>query len=275
MLRYLMAVFFAVLGTVQAVVAAEASQPPRPAIAIIIDDMGQRLDAGVRAVMLPASLTYSFLPHTPYVRPLAILAHRRGREVMLHLPMEALDHRPMGEGGLREGVARQELARILRDDLASVPHVSGVNNHMGSLLTQEAQPMGWLMSEIARRKGLYFVDSHTSKYSVAWDVARQYRIPSLQRQVFLDHDRDPAAIAYQFRRLLTLARRQGVALAIGHPHRQTLAFLERALPLLETEGIDILPVSALIRRARLYTPRKRPPLLARRFVEQASAKAEN
>ncbi len=275
MLRYLMAVLLAVLGTAQAAVAAEVGQPLRPAIAIIIDDMGLRLDAGARAILLPAPLTYSFLPRTHYARPLAILAHRRGREVMLHLPMEALDHRPMGDGGLHEGVRRRELARILREDLASVPYVSGINNHMGSLLTQEARPMGWLMSEIARLKGLYFVDSHTSKYSVAWDVAREYRIPSLQRQVFLDHDRDPAAIAYQFRRLLKLAREQGVALAIGHPYRQTLAFLERALPLLEAEGIDILPVSALIQRARLYVPRTRPPLLARRFDGRLSGKAEN
>ncbi|MFQ5487860.1 MAG: divergent polysaccharide deacetylase family protein [Gammaproteobacteria bacterium] len=275
MLRYLMAVLAAVLVTVQAVVAAEAGQPLRPAIAIIIDDLGQQLGAGVRAVMLPAPLTYSFLPHTPYARPLATLAHNRRKEVMMHLPMEALDHRPMGEGGLRPGMKRQDFVRVVLDDLASVPHVQGINNHMGSLLTQQKLPMRWLMEEIVRHRPLYFVDSHTSKYSVAREVAVEYHIPSLRRQVFLDHDRDPAAIAYQFRRLLTLARRQGVALAIGHPHAETLAFLEQALPLLKAEGIDVLPVSRLILRAQHYESPQRPPLLARRPADPLAQQAEN
>ncbi len=275
MLRSLMAVFAVLLVTVQAVVAAEAGQPQRPAIAIIIDDLGQQLGAGVRAVMLPAQLTYSFLPHTPYAKPLATLVHNRRKEVMMHLPMEALDHRPMGEGGLRPGMKRRDFVRVVLEDLASVPHVQGINNHMGSLLTQQELPMRWLMEEIARHRPLYFIDSHTSKYSLARDVAVEYHIPSLRRQVFLDHDRDPAAIAYQFRRLLTLARRQGVALAIGHPHVETLAFLEQALPLLKAEGIDVLPVSRLLLRAQHYEPHQRPPLLAKRPADPLAQQAEN
>lgn len=266
-----MAVAMAALCAVQATVTADTAAPDRPlrpAIAIIIDDLGQQLGVGVRAAMLPGPLTYSFLPHTPYARPLATLVHNRGREVMMHLPMEAVDHRPMGPGGLRPGMRREDFVRVVLENLASIPHVRGINNHMGSLLTQQERPMRWLMAEIARLRSLYFIDSHTSKDSIARAVALEYRIPSLRRHVFLDHDRDPAAIAYQFRRLLRLARRQGVALAIGHPHPETLAFLEQALPGVVDQGIEILPVSELIRRAALYEPQGKLPLLARRPVDQ-------
>ncbi len=259
-----MAVFTAVLCTVQAAVPAETAPSPRPAIAIIIDDLGQKLGAGVRAVMLPAPLTYSFLPHTPYAKSLARLAHARNKEVMMHLPMEALDHRPLGPGGLHPGMSRDEFVRVVMENLASVPHVRGINNHMGSLLTQKERPMRWLMEEIVRLRPLYFIDSHTSRHSIAQAVAREYHIPTLRRHVFLDHEREPAAIAHHFRRLLALARRQGVALAIGHPHPETLAFLEAALPRVAAEGIDILPVSRLIQRAAMLESPGNAPLLARR-----------
>ncbi len=275
MLPYVMAFLMAVVATGTVAIAAESrlpseSNPPaqRPAIAIIIDDLGLQLGAGARAVMLPAPLTYAFLPHTPYARPLATLAHHRHKEVMLHLPMEPLDRRPMGAGGLRPGMSREDFVRVVRQGLASVPHVRGINNHMGSLLTQQEQPMRWLMEEIADRP-LYFIDSHTSKDSVARTVAQAYRIPTLRRHVFLDHERDPRAIAHHFQRLLRLARRQGFALAIGHPHPETLAFLEQALPRLEAEGIDLLPVSQLLRR--VGADANAAPLLARREVQPQSA----
>ncbi len=247
----------------------------RPAIAIIIDDMGNSLAPGVQAVNLPAELTYSILPYTPFSRRLARLAHRLGKEVMLHLPMEALDHRPIGLGGLRPQMTRRRFVRTILDDLAAIPYVSGINNHMGSLLTQDVAAMRWLMAEIARRRSLYFIDSYTSRESIAQRVAIEHRIPSLRRNVFLDNDRNPRAIGFYYRRLLNLARQQGVALAIGHPHAETLAFLARHLPQLREEGIELLPVSALIKRARRYEEWRRMPLLASHALEVEVTKADN
>ena len=247
----------------------------RPAIAIIIDDLGNRLAPGVRAVTLPANLTYSVLPYTPYSRRLASLAYRLGKEVMLHLPMEALDHRPMGPGGLRPHMDRRRFVRTFLADLAAVPYVSGINNHMGSLLTQDVGAMRWLMAEIAHRRSLYFVDSYTSKESIAQRVAIEHRIPSLRRNVFLDNELNPRAIGFYYRRLLRLARRQGVALAIGHPHAATLEFLARHLPQLREEGIELLPVSALIARARHHEEWRRLPLLASQTLELEATKADN
>ena len=247
----------------------------RPAIAIIIDDMGNRLAPGVRAVRLPAELTYSILPYTPFSRRLASLAHRLGKEVMLHLPMEALDHRPIGPGGLRPQMTRHRFVRTILADLAAIPYVSGINNHMGSLLTQDVSAMRWLMVEIARRRSLYFIDSYTSRESIAQRVAIEHRIPSLRRNVFLDNELNPRAIGFYYRRLLTLARRQGIALAIGHPHAETLEFLARHLPRLREEGIELLPVSALIKRARRYEEWRRMPLLASHALELEATKADN
>ena len=122
---------------------AGAQQPVR--IAIIIDDLGNNLALGHEAVNLPGALTYSVLPWRPYSAEIALRAHAEGKEVMLHLPMETTDGRAMGPGGLRTNMSRVEFARQVRSSLAAIPHVSGVNNHMGSLLTQHPGAMRWLL----------------------------------------------------------------------------------------------------------------------------------
>ncbi|HKJ75984.1 MAG TPA: divergent polysaccharide deacetylase family protein, partial [Gammaproteobacteria bacterium] len=113
--------------------AAGAAAASPPAVAIIIDDLGDRLDAGERALALPGPLTYSFLPHTPYSARLARRAHALGKEVMLHLPMEAVAGNRLGPGAVTLHMNQAQLLRTVRSDLAAVPHVRGINNHMGSL----------------------------------------------------------------------------------------------------------------------------------------------
>jgi polysaccharide deacetylase 2 family uncharacterized protein YibQ len=127
------------------------AEAPAPTLAIIIDDMGNTQGPGNTALALPGALTYSFLPHTRFARPLAERAHAAGREVMLHLPMEPDDRANPGPGGLTQDMTRAELERTLAQDLAAVPHVAGVNNHMGSRLTRHAETMGWLMDGLQSR----------------------------------------------------------------------------------------------------------------------------
>lgn len=218
----------------------------QPAISIIIDDLGNLKSRDMRAIQLPGAITYAFLPHTPHVRSLAKYAHALHKEVMLHLPMEAMAHKHMGPGGLTLEMSHQELARQLAIDLESVPHAAGINNHMGSLLTQHPGHMAWLMQEISKHDNLYFVDSYTAKGSIARQVANEHWVPNLRRDVFLDDDRDPEKIKQQFARLLKKARSNGTALAIGHPYPETLAILEQQLPQLEAAGIVLVPVSKLL-----------------------------
>jgi len=231
---------------------AAAEEPPRhpPAVGIIIDDLGNVLGSGARAVALPGAITCSILPNTPYARRLATSAHKAGKEVMLHLPMQALETPLLDDGGLLATMTRREFQRTVRQGLLNVPYVSGVNNHMGSLLTQFRGHMQWLMEELSFYDGLYFVDSFTSLQSVAHKVAADNRVPTARRDVFLDDAVSEAGIAREFAHLIEVAQQKGTAVAIGHPHPETLAFLEANLGRLREAGIELLPVSQLIRYRR-------------------------
>lgn len=229
---------------------AESGQPAAaiPEIAIIIDDMGTRLDAGRRVIGLPGPVACAFLPYAPHTDNLARQAHRRGKEVMLHLPMATVEGRPLDRGGLTLDMTEAELITTLAADLARVPHAVGVNNHMGSLLTRHPGHMLWLMRELRRREGLFFVDSRTTRHTVAQLLAFENAIPSVSRDVFLDDEPTAEGVTREFRRLLGLARRNGSALAIGHPHPATLDLLERELPRLAGQGVKLVPIARLVER---------------------------
>ena len=220
----------------------------QPAISIIIDDLGYLKKRDTRAIQLPGSITYAFLPHTPHAQELATLAHEMGKEVMLHQPMESQVNTKLGPGGLMLNMTHDQFATQLKSNLDAIPYVAGINNHMGSLLTQHPGHMRWLMQEVRNQNNLYLVDSYTTKTSILQKVADENWVPNLRRDVFLDSDRDPAKIRMHFRRLLKIARKTGIALAIGHPYPETLAVLEEELPKLNKMGIQLIPVSRLLDR---------------------------
>ncbi len=222
-------------------------QAQRPVIAIIIDDLGNK-SSDEQAVRLPGAIAYAFLPHTPHTNHLAKLAHANNKEVMLHVPMQSMhDDKKLGPGSLTLDMNESEFVKILQEDLASIPHVQGINNHMGSLLTRHPGHMLWLMQEINRHGDLFFVDSRTTAKSVARMVATENNVPSLTRDVFLDAENNAAFIEKQFDKLLKIARIHGSALAIGHPYPDTMKVLKKRLQQLESEGIDLVPVSRLLK----------------------------
>ncbi len=211
-------------------------------IVIIIDDLGPSKRRGHDAIELPGNLTYAVIPFTAHGRELAEAAHDAGKEVMLHAPMSTLEVTPLGEGGLTPELSRKEFHETLAAALDDVPHVRGVNNHMGSDLTRRRQQMAWLMGEL-RWQELYFVDSRTNKETVAATVAGEFNVPHLSRHVFLDNVRTAEAIGERFAVLLEKAQEEGLAVAIGHPYPETIAFLNEALPLLHEQGIELVAVS--------------------------------
>lgn len=217
-----------------------------PVISIIIDDIGDRLRDGQRAVELPWPVSVSFLPHTPFAPRLAQRAAVLKKEVLMHLPMQAENGKALGPGGLTESMQREEFLATLRDNLASIPHVRGVNNHMGSLLTRRLQYMHWVMDVLRERPGTYFVDSRTTRFSVALETAKQRGIDATTRDLFLDHHQDADFIHHQFDLLLSKAREKGAMLAIGHPTALTLGILEQRLPELQQQGFVLVPVSRYI-----------------------------
>ncbi len=235
-------------------VAAAETYAGKPVVSLIIDDMGDKWDEARAALALPGAVTYSILPHTPYAAQIARAAHNQGDEVMLHQPMQAQNGKAMGPGGLSLAMSREAFLRTLRRNLASLKYVSGVNNHMGSLLTRHPGHMKWLMEELARNEGLYFIDSRTTGKTVALQMARESRLAVSRRDVFLDHDPDPAAIRRQFERGIARARSHGSAILIGHPYPSTLKVLKRLLPTLKTRGVQLLPVSQTIRIQQHRSP---------------------
>lgn len=217
-----------------------------PAVAIILDDMGYDRARGEAALALPEGVTYAFLPHAPHTRALAQQARAQRREIMLHLPMQAMSGRAMDVGALHMAMPETQFQHTLRQDLSALPGVAGVNNHMGSLLTRHPGAMAWLMRGLAEHGGLYYVDSRTHRATVAEQQARSAGLPTARRDVFLDNQVDPEAIRQQFRRLLAKARRDGTAIGIGHPYPETITVLAEELPQLAPAGFALLPVSALI-----------------------------
>jgi polysaccharide deacetylase 2 family uncharacterized protein YibQ len=223
---------------------------PLPAIALIIDDMGNRREAGRRVVSLPGPVACAFLPYGQYTDLLARQAHARNKEVLLHLPMQAVEPAPdmLGQGVLTLDMTEQQFLATLDFDIAAVPHLSGLNNHMGSLLTRHPGTMAWLMEAIAQRGNLFFVDSRTTSATVAEQLAVEHGIPNTSRNVFLDNEPNPAAVRAQFRKLVAMARLNGTALGIGHPYPGTLAVLADELRRLDQSGVQLISVSRLIER---------------------------
>ena len=215
-----------------------------PTIAIIIDDMGHNRVQGERLIALDQPLTRAFLPFRRYTTSMAEKAHKRQKEIMLHSPMANTRRLALGPGGLSTDMSQGELALTLRRSLRSIPHVSGVNNHMGSLLTQQLKAMDWVMAEL-NHYPVYFVDSRTIASSIAGDVAAAYRIPTLTRDVFLDHEQTEEYVDKQFQLLIKKARENGSAVGIGHPHKVTVDYLAKRLPQLDEEGIAIATVSGV------------------------------
>lgn len=221
----------------------------QPRIAIIIDDLGYRLEAGRRAIDLPGPVAFAVLPGAPRTRTLALQAHANGKEVLLHLPLQARPDDPAQEPmGINLDMSRKEFRETFRMAFESVPHAIGVNNHRGSLLTRHPGHMQWLMEEIQARDRLFFIDSYTTHESVALQMAGELGVSARKRDIFLDPDPLPETVAREFERMKRLASQRGSVIVIGHPYAATLDLLERELPKLADDGFELVTVSELLQQ---------------------------
>ena len=216
-------------------------------LAIIVDDMGSNRDEADALLGLPVPLTLSVLPDLPYSRQVADETASRGDQVMLHLPMEPESvSAPSQPLELRSGMNDQQVRTTLAHMLESVPHVSGVNNHEGSKATSDPQLMEDLMPAL-RQRGLFFIDSRTSASTVAFRTAQRFGVRSASRQVFLDDTETHEAISRQLELAVADAKRDGFAIAIGHPHAETISVLRQELPRLQERGVQLVFASQLAR----------------------------
>lgn len=223
----------------------------KPKLIIIIDDIGDNLPHGKRAVDLPGKITPAFIPFTPNAKYLAKRAQQQGKELMLHMPMSSQRGANIGYGGLTPKLSEQQFSQRLLNAIYFIPGIKGINNHMGSQLTAMPKAMQQLMRELACHN-LYFVDSRTSAASLAYKTAQDQQIDSLVRDVFLDHERNTQAIHKAFEKLKAKAKEHGSAIGIAHPYGVTLDYLEQALPKLEQQGFELAFPSELLLQKRWY-----------------------
>lgn len=222
--------------------------PPGCRLAIIIDDLGYNGQDYHSFLEIGYPLTLAILPSLPYSQRIAREAREQGREVMLHLPLEPREYpgKNPGEGAIFSSMGGEEMRRVLLRDLKSVPGAMGVNNHMGSRLTEERGGMSILLSELKKRN-LYFVDSLTTSGTIGLSLAREMGIRAGARDIFLDNWQDRDYIEGQLKMLIKVARKRGTAIGVGHPYPLTAAVLKDSLPRLEREGIRLVPASQVVR----------------------------
>lgn len=226
-----------------------AVRPPesgRPKIVVVIDDLGLNPKAVAQLAALEGPLTLAFLPYAEGLPLMAAQARARGHELIVHLPMEpkGSDSDP-GPMALLSGLSDREFSYRLAFNLDRFDGYVGVNNHMGSALTEDRRAMDRVMGELARR-GLLYLDSRTTPLTVAERLASDHGVPNAARDIFLDNEQSARAVAANLREAERVAQKTGLAIVIGHPHAETIAALGRWLPAMRRKGFQLVPLSAAV-----------------------------
>jgi polysaccharide deacetylase 2 family uncharacterized protein YibQ len=216
-------------------------------VALILDDLGYDKKIAQKFAQLNVVLTFSILPHSPFQQRIARLARSKGLEIMIHMPMEPVEYPEVdpGPGTLLTSMSPDELIDQLDQNLNTLPGVKGVNNHMGSRLTSESTQMYQIFS-VLKQRGLFFIDSRTTAESLCEPSAHLFQVPFAQRDVFIDHYLKPDFIRNQIKELIRIAKKNGEAVGIMHPHSMTLQVLQEMLPDLKGQ-VRLVPASKIVR----------------------------
>jgi len=222
----------------------------KPKVVIIVDDLGFMKEPIDKLLEIPAQLSFAVLPNLPYSKYAAEMAYKNGRDVILHLPMEPTDSSgyaavDAGEDALFVGLPKNEILNKLERNLTAIPYIKGVNNHMGSKFTENPELMELILERI-KSKGLFFVDSRTSKSTSGFKVAKELGIKTAERDLFLDEDSQRADyIKSQIERLIRVSKEKGYAIGICHPYPDTIKVLSEVIPDIKKE-VEIIPVSGVV-----------------------------
>jgi len=224
--------------------AEEQLPEPGPRAALVVDDLGRSLEEVAALEKLGVPITYSVLPYETLTSEVVEDLHRRGAEVLCHLPMAAKNGANPGPGALSAEMAPAELRALTRRALAAVDGAVGVNNHMGSGFMPDERATR-IVLEVIAGEGLFFIDSRTSADTKGFEVARRLGMPALERQVFLDTERDREFIRGQFAELVRRVEAGENVVAIAHPYPETVEVLAAELPRARSRGVEFVKVSEL------------------------------
>lgn len=219
-----------------------------PIVAIIFDDIGYDRHMARRLMAMDVPLTFSMLPQAPFIREIFSDASAKGLEIMLHLPMEPNEYPDVkpGPAALLSRMSPDELIAQLNENLDAFSGIKGVNNHMGSRISESSDQMRQIFS-ILKKRGLYYIDSRTTAQTAAPASARLLQLPFAERDIFIDHFDDTAFIRSQLTKLVKRAQQQGYAVGIAHPHENTYQVLKAFLPQLK-EQVTLVPASMVVQQ---------------------------
>jgi polysaccharide deacetylase 2 family uncharacterized protein YibQ len=219
----------------------------RPKIALVIDDLGGERLITDELLEWDLPITFSVLPFSPYAKTVAREAYQKGKEVILHVPMEPHGYPKVkpGKGALLEEMDGESLRRQLVKDIEAVPHIKGASNHMGSRLMEDPEKVKIILLELKRRR-LFFLDSRTTPQTVGMNVAQAVGVKAMERSLFIDHSLDEEDIKERIEKLIQLSLSNGKAIGIGHPHPATIRSLKEMIPKMKEKGIDLVPLSTVM-----------------------------
>jgi uncharacterized protein len=225
---------------------------PSRQVAIIIDDIGNDLKPVKELLKINADLTFAILPLCPHTREAAEMFHRAHRETLLHLPMEPVSYprEKPGNGALFTDMNDEELISQLEKDIATVPYITGVNNHMGSKFMMDEKKLTLIFNDFKKNK-LFFVDSRTSPNTKAFIAAEKVGLQVAARKIFLDNSRDYNEI---YNNLINITEKKegdvSPVIIIGHPHPETIRAINDAVKVLKEKKVSIVPVSQIIKKIK-------------------------
>ncbi|HGN1707495.1 TPA: divergent polysaccharide deacetylase family protein [Providencia rettgeri] len=237
-------------------------------LAIVIDDFGYRTKEDNQILALPAAVTIAILPNSPHGREVAEKAHQQGRDILIHMPMKPLSKQPLEKDTLSPSMSAEEIDRIIKNAISRVPYAKGMNNHMGSEMTSSLPGMQNVMRSLSQ-SNLFFLDSVTIGNTQAGNAAKEYGVPTLRRNIFIDNHQSEDETRTQLNKAVAYARRHGSAVAIGHPHPSTVRALQKYLPQLPND-IELVAVSSLLSS---QAATKQPPTSLRMLSEEAQKTA--
>lgn len=238
-LRDLNILIAVLIGCLVQVFAAQAGK-----LSIVIDDVGYHLHEENAVLQMPEAVSVAVLPNAPYARLMANRAHSQNHEVLIHMPMAPFSKQPLEQDTLQPDMSSENIQRIIRNAVNNVPYAVGMNNHMGSAMTSSLPGMQKVMQALTSYR-LCFLDSLTISNSQATHAAIGTGVKVIKRKVFLDDTANEANIRHQFNRAVKLARRNGSAIAIGHPRSATVKVLQQMLPVLPADIMLVKPSSLL------------------------------
>ncbi|MBN6062738.1 divergent polysaccharide deacetylase family protein [Aggregatibacter actinomycetemcomitans] len=222
-------------------------------LAIVIDDLGYHPKEDAQILALPKAVSVAIIPAAPYAKQRNQQAHRQGRDILIHMPMETVSKIKIEGGGLHLGMNQEEVNHRVQTAKKIVSHAIGMNNHMGSAATADVPLMTKLMTAL-RESHLFFLDSRTIGRSVAGKIAKAQGVPALDRHIFLDDSNDLANVQRHFHAAVQYAQKHGTAIAIGHPRKNTIAVLQAGIANLPSD-VQLVSMGSLWRNEKVIPPK--------------------